>query len=111
MRALIAGLGALTVLMTVGCADQGNLMIRCPDAGGELAVTDGQVTIDGVVMRVAADLNEPSSPEKGLTFAINVQLPALPSDKAAPSVECVRLRMPQQNAQWDATATRRGVPG
>lgn len=80
-------------------------MIRCPDAGGAIPVTDGQVTIDAVVMRVAADLSVPAAPDGGMTFTIDVQLPASPS-ATSPVVQCVRMRLAEQNVQWDATPSR-----
>ena len=64
MRALVAGLGALLVIATTSCTDQGNLTIRCPDAGGAVPVNDGQITIDGVLMRVAADLSVPAAADE-----------------------------------------------
>ena len=39
-------------------------MIRCPDAGGAAPVNDGQITIDGVVMRLAADLSVPAAADE-----------------------------------------------
>lgn len=80
-------------------------MIRCPGTGDAIAVTGGQVSIDGVVMRVTADLTAPVSAERGGTFAIDVEVPASGSDRS-PAVECVRMRIPKENTQWDAVPTR-----
>ena len=108
MRALTASLAALVVL-GAGCADtsnrdEGNLMIRCPGAGGAVAVTDGRVSIDGVLMRVTAQLNAALAVDGGATFAIDVEVPA--SVSASPAVECVRMRKPTENSQWDAVPER-----
>ena len=80
-------------------------MIRCPDAGGAVPVNDGQITIDGVVMRLAADLSVPAAADEGMTAIIDVQLPDPPSH-ASPSVECVRMRSAEQGAQWDMVPLR-----
>ncbi len=101
MRALIGGVGALLLVATMSCADQGNLTIRCPDAGGAIAVTGGLVMLDGVAMRVTADLSVPAAPAGGMTFAIDIQLPDSPG-VPSPAVECVRVRLGRENAQWDA---------
>jgi len=103
--ALVAGFAALLVIATTSCADQGNLIIRCPDAGSAIPVTDGQVTIDGVVMRVAADLSVPAAADEGMTATIDVQLPDSPSH-TSPSVQCTRMRLVEQNAQWDVVPSR-----
>jgi hypothetical protein len=105
MRLVDAGVGVLVVVATLSCADQGNLMIRCPDAGGAVPVNDGQITIDGVVMRVAADLSVPAAAEEGMTVAIDVQLPDSPTH-TSPSVQCARLRLAKENAQWDVVPSR-----
>ncbi|MGH2491315.1 MAG: hypothetical protein ACRDF9_07375 [Candidatus Limnocylindria bacterium] len=111
MRALVAGFGALLIAATTSCADQanlvdqGNLMIRCPDARGAIPVNDGQVTIDAVVMRVGADLSVPAAPDEGMTFVIDLQFPDSPG-AASPSVQCVRMRLEGENLQWDAVPRR-----
>jgi hypothetical protein len=110
VRALPAGLAAIAlVVLSASCADtsdqdEGNLMIRCPGAGGAVAVTDGQVSIDGALMRVSAELNAPVAVDRGATFAIDVQFPA--SVSTTPRVECVRMRDAAENAQWDAVPER-----
>ena len=101
MRAVVAGLGALLAVATTSCADQGNLVIRCPDAGGAVPLNDGKVTIDAVVMRVAADLTGPTGPTDGMSFAIDLNFPDSPSTQGL-SVECVRVRRVTENVQWDA---------
>jgi hypothetical protein len=105
MRALVAGLGALLVIATTSCTDQGNLMIRCPDAGGAVPVNDGQITIDGVLMRVAADLSVPAAADEGMTVAIDLQLPDSPNH-ASPSVQCARMRLTTESVQWDVVPSR-----
>jgi hypothetical protein len=102
MRAqVIAVVGALVVLATTSCTDQGNLVIRCPDAGGAVQVSDGQVTIDAVVMRVAADLIAPAAVADGMSFAIDLKFPDSSSTRG-PRVECVRVALEKENARWDA---------
>ncbi|MDP9282563.1 MAG: hypothetical protein M3P38_10760 [Chloroflexota bacterium] len=107
MRAqVVAVVGAFVVLATTSCADQGNLYIRCPDAGGAVPVNDGQVTIDGVVIRVAADLTVPAAAaDEGMTVAIELQLPDSPSH-TSPSVQCARMRIAKDNTQWDVVPSR-----
>jgi hypothetical protein len=96
---------AVLVGLTAGCnEDEGNLTIRCPGTGGAVAVTDGQLSIDGVVMRVTAELDAPVAVDRGATFAVEVQVPA--SVSTSPAVECVRMRKPTENAQWDAVPER-----
>jgi hypothetical protein len=107
MRVLVAGLGAFAII--AGCtapADQGNLIIRCPGAGGAIAVTNGQVTIDTVVLRIAADLTAAPSAEEGMTVAIDVQGPPLGPNDRSPSVDCIRVAKPERGEQWDTTARR-----
>jgi hypothetical protein len=104
MRAVVAGVGAFLMIATTSCTDQGNLLIRCPDAEGAVPVNDGQITIDGVVMRVAADLSLPAADE-GLTVAIDLQLPDSPNH-TSPSVQCARTRLAMQNVQWDFVPSR-----
>jgi len=101
MRALVAGLGALLVAAATSCSDQGNLYIRCPDAGGGVALNDGNVTIDAVVMRVAADLTAPAGATDGMSFAIELNFPDLPTMRGV-RVECVRVRRVTESVQWDA---------
>jgi hypothetical protein len=103
MRAHIAVFGALAILLSAGCVDQGNLVIRCPDSGGLIAVADGQVTIDGVATRVTADLTGASAADHGMTFVIELQRSAAPAD-ASPVVECVRLSKPDRGERWDVIA-------
>ena len=109
MRAPVAVLVAV-VVVTTGCAtpkDEGNLQIRCPDAGGAVAVVNGQVAIDAVVMRVAADLTGPATVEDdGLKFAVELQLPRAAAPITSPAVECVRISRLEENARWDATPSR-----
>jgi hypothetical protein len=105
MRAVVAGLGVLLVAATAGCADQGNLVIRCPDAGGAVALNDGKVTIDAVVMRVTADLIAPAAVADGLSFAIDLSFPDSPSTQGL-SVECVRVALVKENARWDSVPRR-----
>jgi hypothetical protein len=108
MRALVARLGALLVVATASCAgapDPGNLVIRCPDSSGAIAVTDGQVTVSAVPMRVVAELSGPATPDEGMAFAIEVRLPDSPR-AASPSIQCVRIRLLDENAQWDAVPRR-----
>ena len=106
MRTLLVGLGAFAILIAAGCTaplDQGNLTIRCPGAGSATAVANGQVTIDGVVLRIVADLTAPPSVDEGLTVAIEVQGPALgPTDRSA-SIDCMRIAKPDRGEQWDTT--------
>jgi hypothetical protein len=104
MRVLLAPLGAIGILIAAGCADQGNLVIRCPDSGGLIAVAGGQVTIDGVQTRVTADLTAASGADHGMTFVIEVQRVAAPAD-LSPTVECVRMSKPDRGERWDATAS------
>ncbi len=105
MRALLVMLGASAIVATTSCADEGNLVIRCPDAGGAVPVNDGQATLDGVAVRVAADLRVPAAADEGMTFAIEVQLPDSPSH-TSPSVLCVRMRLVEENVQWDVVPSR-----
>jgi len=103
-------LAAVLLAVGAGCAgtreDEGNLLIRCPGTGGAVAVTDGQVSIDGMRMRVSAELHAPIDINRGATFTIDVQLPALEPRTASPTVECVRMRKPAENTQWDAVPER-----
>jgi hypothetical protein len=106
MRALVAGLWALLIAATTSCTDQGNLYIRCPDAGGAVPVIDGEITIDGVLMRVAADLTVPAAAaDEGMTVVIDLQFPDSPSH-TSPSVQCARMRIAKENAQWDVVPSR-----
>ena len=109
MRALIA-FGALLAATTGSCAaqgspDPGNLVIRCPDAAGAVSVSDGQVTLGGIPIRVAAELGAPTAVDEGLTFAIEVHGPAS-GTAPSPSVQCVRVRSTRESAQWDAVPRR-----
>lgn len=84
------------------CADQGNLSIRCPDAGGAVALNDGKITIDAVVIRIAADLTAPAGgATDGMSFAIEMSFPDLPSMQGL-RVECVRVALEKESARWDA---------
>jgi hypothetical protein len=103
MRAHIAVFGAFAILMA-GCVDQGNLVIRCPDAGGLIAVADGQVALDNVATRITADLTAASGTDRGMTFVIEVQRSAAPAD-VSPAVECVRLSKPDRGERWDVVAS------
>jgi hypothetical protein len=110
MRALVAGLGAVLVVVATNCSDQtvpdpGNLVIRCPDSRGAIPVNDGQVTIDGLSMRVATDLRGPTAPEDGMTFAIEVRHALSSPTSPSASIQCVRVRRTDENVQWDAVAT------
>ncbi len=93
--------GAVVILATMSCTDQGNLVIRCPDAGGAVPVNDGQVTIDAVVMRVAADLIAPAAVADGMSFAIDLNFPDSSSTQGL-RVECVRVALEKESARWDA---------
>jgi hypothetical protein len=99
----------LLVLTIVSCADQGsdpgNLIIRCPDARGAIAVNDGQVTIAGEPMRVAADLRAPATVDEGMAFTIEVNGPSLPTSPSL-AVQCVRVGLTDENVQWDAVPRR-----
>jgi hypothetical protein len=101
VRKVVAVLGALLVGATASCADQGNLYIRCPDAGGAVALNDGKVTIDAVVMRVAADLTAPAGATDGMSFAIELNFPDSSGTRSL-SVECVRVALQKESARWDA---------
>jgi hypothetical protein len=109
VRLLTAGFGALAIVIAAGCAavpDQGSLVIRCPSAGGAIAVANGAVTIDGIILRIGADLIAPASVDDGITAAIDVQGPAMgPSDRS-PSIDCVRIARPERSEQWDTTPRR-----
>jgi hypothetical protein len=109
MRQLFAGLGALLAVATASCVDQGNLVIRCPDAGGAVALNDGNVTIDAVVMRVAADLNAPAGATEGMSFAIELNFPDLPSMQGL-RVECARASSYRERAMGRRSPAYRGVP-
>ena len=80
-------------------------MIRCPDAGGAKPVTDGQVTVDAVAMRVAADLIAPAVVADGMSFAIDLTFPDSPGTQGI-RVECVRLALVKENARWDSVPRR-----
>jgi hypothetical protein len=102
VRVPIHAVAAVAILVTASChADEGNLFVRCPGTDGATAVSNGQVTIDRVTLRVSADLTAPSSAQDGMTFAIEVRLPDSPSH-SAPSVDCVRVEKPVDSARWDA---------
>ena len=105
MRLLVVGLGAVLIITATSCAsyvpDQGNLVIRCPDAGAAVGVNDGQVTIDAVVMRVAADLIAPAAVADGMSFAIDLSFSDSSSTQGL-RVECVRVARQNENARWDA---------
>ena len=103
MRAATVALSAIVMIMAAGCTatDQGSLEIRCPGADGAIAVSSGQVSIEGVPIRVNADLTGASSTDVGMAFVIEVQLADSPAHPA-PSVDCVRIEKADQNAQWDA---------
>lgn len=102
---MVVVLGASIVAATASCADQGDLLIRCPDAGGAVSVTDGQVTIDAVVMRVAAELTAPTTVADGMSFAIDLTFPDSPGTQGV-RVECVRVAHVKENTRWDAVPRR-----
>ena len=109
MRALVA-VGAFLIVTMASCSEQGgpdpgNLLIRCPDATGAISVSDGQVTLGGTPVRVAAVLGAPTASDEGLTFAIEVQGASSPTTPS-PSVQCVRVRSTRESAQWDAVPRR-----
>ena len=102
MRTFIAAFGTIVILMAASCrADEGNLVIRCPGTDGAIAVADGQATVNGVMLRVSADLATPPSAQEGMTFVIEVRLPDTPGH-TGPSVDCVRVDKPSDSARWDA---------
>lgn len=109
MRVLVA-VAVLLVVTAASCADQaspdpGNLIIRCPDSRGAIPVNDGQVTIAGAPIRVAADLRGATALDEGMSFTIEVQGAAVPTSPSL-SVQCVRVRLTDENAQWDAVPRR-----
>jgi hypothetical protein len=107
MRALVA-VCALLAVTTISCADQpdpGNLFIRCPDSRGAISVSDGQVTVAGIPIRVAADLTLPREPDEGMTFAIEVNGPDVPTGRSL-AVQCVRVSRADENVRWDAVPRR-----
>ena len=69
-------------------------------------MNDGQVTIDGLSVRVAADLTGPTALEDGMTFAIEVQHALSSPTSPSPSILCVRVRRSDENMQWDAVPRR-----
>jgi hypothetical protein len=56
-------------------------------------------------MSVAADLTVAAAAEDGMTVAIDLQFPDSPTH-TSPSVECARMRLARENAQWDAVPSR-----
>jgi len=102
MRALIAACTSIAIVASAACrADEGNLLIRCPGLEGAIAVSSGAVTVESLALRVSADLATPASAQEGMTFVIEIRLPDSPAH-VAPSVDCVRVDKPSDNARWDA---------
>jgi hypothetical protein len=102
MRAFVAAFASIAIFACVSCrADEGNLLIRCPGLDGAIAVSNGQATVEGVTMLVSAELATAPSAQEGMTFVIGLQLPDSPGHPA-PSVDCVRVDKPSENARWDA---------
>lgn len=107
---VLVAVGALLVVVAAGCSgqaspDPGNLIIRCPDSTGAIPVNDGQVTIAGAPIRVAADLRVPTAPDEGMAFTIEVHGASVPTSPSL-SVQCVRVRLSDENMQWDAVPRR-----
>ena len=109
MRVLVV-IGALLAVTATGCSDQGspdagNLVIRCPDSRGAIPVNDGQVTIAGAPIRVAADLKGATAVDEGMSFTIEVHGASVPA-RPSLSVQCVRVRLTDENVQWDTVPRR-----